>query len=230
MVTNLLIIFPIILAGVLFIYLLASHVEVQSHFYELCRTDLSQTQNLVNQELNLLMALNPLISSSEWIGVALKIAMAFSYANPILVVLFKGLASGVDSLKQGVSRLQKILIKAMESTMTLGTLFTKTQIQSTFFSYKLKLTNLTDLNSLSLKYNRSPKPAVEKTHKNKAISTYKLSPDFTRKQQLQVSWVFNSKIAFKFSPYAILNKSFKGKCIFSLDESEPWKIIQIAVR
>lgn len=226
----LLIILPIVLASIIFIYLLTSHIEIQSHFYDICRTDLAQTQDLVSKELVLLMALNPIITTTEWMSVALKMALVFSYANPILNALFQSLIKGTESLERSIDKIQKTLINIMTRTMTFGLVYTKMHTSTIFANYKRKLSNLTYLNEFELDYIKKPHPAVEPTNKNKSPSTYKLKDDFEREQQLFISWSYSSKIQPKFSPYAILNKSFKGKCIYSLERSEPWNSIQIAVR
>jgi hypothetical protein len=229
-VANLLFIIPIILSGIIFIYLLTSHVEIQSHFYDICRTDLAQTQSITSQELALIMALNPLITTTEWISIALKIATIFSYANPALGALLQGLLKGTESIENAILKMQQTLIRIMEHTMTLGLFFTKAHLQTTFYNYKWKLSNLTSLNNLTLDFSNKTKPAIEPTNKNKKLSTYRVKSDFIREQRLYLKWVYNSKIQSKFSTYAILNKSFKGKCIFSLEENDPWKTIQIAAR
>jgi hypothetical protein len=229
-VVNFLIALPLFLAGIIFLFLLMSHIEVQSHLYNICRSELLQTQSTVNQSLTLLMALNPIVKATKWASVALKVAIVFSYTNPVLATIFYRILKGADSLKEAIAKMQKMLILNMKTTLRLGTLRTKTKLQISFYQYQAKLKNLVKISRLSLRYKENPLPAVEPTNRNESPSTYRLKHDFEREQQIYINWDFNSKIQLKFSPYAILDKGFKGKCIFSLEESKPWKAIQIAAR
>jgi hypothetical protein len=176
------------------------------------------------------MALNPIITATEWMSVALKIGLVFSYANPVINALFQSLLKGTESLEKSIDKIQKTLINIMTRTMIFGLSYTKVHLGTVFANYKRKLGSLTNLNAFVLDYTKKSHPAVEPTDKNKNPSTYKLKDDFEREQQLFISWNYNSKIQSKFSPYALLNKTFKGKCIFSLERIEPWNSIQIAVR
>jgi hypothetical protein len=176
------------------------------------------------------MALNPIIKTQKWASVAVKIAIVFSYTNPLLSALFHTILKGSESIKKAVAKTQVFLINSMERIMFFGSLSTRKQLEITFYKYKWKLEQLVNLNSISINYKKKPAPAIERTNKQEEPSTYKLKVDFERAQQIFINWKFNSKIQPNLFSYAALNKTFNGKCAFTLEEIKPWKAIQIADR
>lgn len=230
LITNLIFILPVLVAGIVFFYLLSTHIEIQAHLYDICRIELEQTQQQVQKELSALMALNPVVKTFKTISTVLKLAMILNFTNPTLFIMFNGWLKTVGSIENAIIKLQYFIITSMTQTMRFGILLTKLKIYRQLTNYKKSLNSLVDLTAIRVSGSTHFSPAVEPKNKNTKLSEYKLSADFERKQKLDLQWEFNSEIVRTLNEYAILNRSFLGKCSYSLREEEPWLPIQIAVR
>jgi hypothetical protein len=185
---------------------------------------------MIGKEIYFLISLNPTIINLKLYSAYLKISIIMAAANLPLQVLLQNLLTKLRIIEDSIVKTQKLLILNMQRTISIGLSHTKINLQVAFNRYKWNLRNLTSLSSLNIQNTKISIPAVEPTDKKDSLSTYKTMTDFERKQQLYISWNYNSLIESKFKTYVGLNKIFKGKCIFSIEERTPWKAIQIAVR
>jgi hypothetical protein len=230
LVANLIIFIPLLLGGILFIYLLSSHIEVQAHIYDICRSDLQTTQSTVQKELQALMTLNPIVRILKIAAMAIQWSLLFSVLTPPIFTALVNALHKIRTIQKAIAKMQKLLITLMTQTMRVGISLIKLKILKELLAYKFKLNTLVNLNFFEVTVTNKPKPAIEPTNKNERPSEYKLSENFERTQKLEIKWSFISEITTKFKKYALLNRSFTGKCSFSLSEEGSWAPIQIAVR
>lgn len=218
----LLLLMPLVLLALVFLYLSTTQIEIRSSLHQTCRVQLLKTQESAAIEIRNLMALNKVVQLVKRISTIAEFSRLLIIAFPFLAPLINGIVAATRSAAQTVRIIQKTILFKIQATMTLGLFETQAQLRTIINKYRPRVRQLATLEEPFVGMNPVVSLAVEAVSPRSKLTTYRLKNDFENKQSLKVQWRYHLKASQTFNAWTRWHQHFNGSCAATLRKEEPW--------
>jgi hypothetical protein len=212
---------PLILAGIIFLYIGTTQIEIKSVVAQTCRVELLKVQEQSIPYLKALMALNAVIDIVKFGKFLARLARILVLIPPVAAIARTVLAVTTVA-EEIIPAIQKGILAALWTTMETGLFRAQKGLKNILMGYQNKSVKLLDLNLQMVFGNFVRGLSVEPEHPKKQLTKYRLKTDFEEKQKLFLHWRYELQTNSQLYEFAQWKQKFSGHCAATLKKEEPW--------